>query len=150
MSKNILRTNSHHSEYLKLIKLLDREISDKEGEQFEFYNQFNSSEHINEVVLIMHNSEALGCGAIKRFDTHSAEIKRMFTLPKSRGLGVATLILTALEKWASELGYSSCILETGRSYTEALALYEKHGFITIKKYGPYIGNEDSVCLGKKL
>jgi hypothetical protein len=32
--------------------------------------------------------------------------------------------LTELEKWALELGYSKCILETGKRLPDAVRLYE--------------------------
>ncbi len=60
----------------------------------------------------------------------------MFTVEESREKGVAALILKELEKWAFELGYNKRILETGREYTEAIALYQKHGFKITEKLRP--------------
>jgi len=146
----IIRTTYKNVDYQSLVIELDNEILKRDGKDFEFYNQFNSSENLNEVVLIMDNNRAIGCGTIKRYDNEKAEIKRMFTAEESRGKGVATLILKELEKWACELGYNECILETGRKYTEAIALYQKHGFKITENYGQYAGVEDSVCFIKRL
>ncbi len=78
------------------------------------------------------------------------EIKRMFTLPEARGIGIASLILAALESWAAELDFSKCILETGFKQPEAIALYEKNGYSRIENYGQYAGVENSLCFEKKL
>ena len=45
----------------------------------------------------------------------------MFTVESYRGKGLAKQVLTELENWALELGYSKCILETGLRLPEACA-----------------------------
>jgi len=145
MNLQVKKTNNSHPEYQRLVKLLDLEIQKRDGEDFGFYNQFNSSEDISEVLLIMHEDKALGCGAIKIYNKHTAEVKRMFTEREHRGKGIATLILEELVHWARELGYKSLILETGKKYTEAVSLYQKYGFERIENYEPYEGVEESLC-----
>ena len=44
------------------------------------------------------NKKAVGCGALKKHKDKTVEIKRMYTLPESRGSGVASKILQELEK----------------------------------------------------
>jgi GNAT superfamily N-acetyltransferase len=78
------------------------------------------------------------------------EVKRMFTLPECRGKGVATKVLDELEKWATELGYKKCILETGKRQPEAIALYKKNGYKRISNYGQYVAMENSVCFEKEM
>jgi GNAT superfamily N-acetyltransferase len=78
------------------------------------------------------------------------EIKRMYTSPSVRGKGIAGLILTELEKWAAELSYSECILETGKRQPAAIALYSNRGYQKIDNYGPYKNDENSVCFEKHL
>lgn len=74
----------------------------------------------------------------------------MFTLPIGRGKGIASLILAELETWAVELGYSTCILETGFNQPEAIALYQKNGYNRIDNYGQYAGVETSLCFEKEV
>jgi GNAT superfamily N-acetyltransferase len=74
----------------------------------------------------------------------------MYTQLAMRGQGVAAIVLSALEEWAKELGYSRCILETGYKQPEALALYKKSGYSVIPNYGQYAGVANSVCFGKSL
>ena len=78
------------------------------------------------------------------------EVKRMYTLPEYRGKGLAAMVLSDLEKWASELAYKRCVLETGKRQPEAIKLYEKNGYQVTPNYGQYIGIENSVCFEKPL
>lgn len=94
--------------------------------------------------------EPVGCGAFKEFEAGSAEIKRMFVQPAHRQWGVARAVLTELEAWAAELGYASCVLETGKRQPEAIALYQRSGYAFTPNYGQYIGVDNSVCLRKRL
>ena len=92
----------------------------------------------------------VACGAIREFSQDAMEVKRMFTLPASRGKGFAIKILSELEKWARELKYKKCVLETGKRQPEAIALYHKAGYKIISNYGKYAGIENSVCFEKEL
>ena len=55
-----------------------------------------------------------------------------------------------LEKWAGELGYKKCILETGKKQPEAISLYKKNGYKPIPNYGQYTGIDNSVCFEKLI
>jgi len=78
------------------------------------------------------------------------EVKRMYTLPESRGKGISSKVLGELEKWATELSCKKCILETGKKQPEAIGLYKKNGYEVIPNYGQYAGIENSVCFEKDL
>jgi GNAT superfamily N-acetyltransferase len=78
------------------------------------------------------------------------EVKRMYTADNHRGKGLATQVLTELENWALELGYSRCILETGKRLPDAVRLYENRGYQLIPNYGQYVEMENSICFEKKL
>jgi len=78
------------------------------------------------------------------------EMKRMYTVPAFRGKGIATMVLRELEKWAAELSYMKCVLETGKRQPEAIDLYKKNGYKIIPNYGQYIGVENSVCFEKSV
>ena len=68
----------------------------------------------------------------------------------SRGKGIATKILSEMERWAAELGYARCILETGKRQPEAIQLYRKNAYAQIPNFGQYAGIENSLCFEKKL
>jgi GNAT superfamily N-acetyltransferase len=94
--------------------------------------------------------EAVGCGAVRRLDAGTAEIKRMFVVPALRGQGIAGRVLAALEDEARALGVERLVLETGVRQPDAIALYRRFGFADIPAFGEYIGSALSVCMGKAL
>lgn len=146
----ILRTNSENKDFIKLVKLLDLDLAIRDGEDHSFYAQFNKTDSIKHVIVVYKNNIPLGCGAIKEYDNNAMEIKRMFTSIESRGKGIASLILNELEKWARELLYKKCILETGIKQPEAIGLYEKNGYKLILNYGQYANIENSKCFEKVI
>lgn len=146
----LVRTNSTNPDFVELVKLLDQDLAIRDGKDHAFFAQYNKIDLINYVVLIYLNDKPIGCGAIKPYDDTVMEVKRMYTLPEHRGMGYASEVLNELEEWASELGYASCILETGLKMPEAIHLYEKCGYVRIPNYGQYIGIAISVCFEKKL
>ena len=146
----IERTTYQNEHFPGLVASLDAYLSQTDGDEHEFYHQYNGIENLNQVVIAYINEVPVGCGAIKEFNPTSVEVKRMYVSPEIRGKGIATRILTELEKWAAESGYESCILETGKRQPEAIALYKKSNYQVIPNYGQYAGMENSVCFKKDL
>ncbi len=147
---SLTRTNAQNPDYIKLIKFLDADLAEKDGDEHAFYAQFNKSDLIKHVIVAYLDEVAVGCGAIKEYQPGVTEVKRMFVSPEVRGKGIASHILTALEDWAKELGYTTCILETGKKQVEAIALYQKNNYKTIPNYGQYTGVANSLCFEKKI
>lgn len=147
---NTKRTDSENTDFIELVKLLDADLAKRDGEDHAFYAQYNKITMIRNAIVAYDNDKPIGCGAIKEFDTGSMEVKRMYTLPEYRGKGVAGMILKELEKWATELSYKRCVLETGNKQPEALELYKKSGYQRIPNYGQYAGIENSHCFEKNL
>ena len=145
-----LKTTSENKDFIELVRHLDRYLAITDGDEHAFYNQFNKINTIKHVIVACLDEKPVGCGAIKEYSDNTTEVKRMFVLPEIRGRGIATTILTELENWARELGYKSCILETGKKQPEAIGLYQKNGYQLIPSYGQYKNVENSVCFEKKL
>jgi len=144
----VTRTTSDNTDFKSLVILLDAELASRDGEDHTFYDQFNSTQNLKHSLVLYIADIPVGCGAIKRFDSTSTEVKRMYVLPDYRGKALATKILLELENWTKELGYTDCILETGKRQPEAIALYTKNGYKIIPNYGQYSGVENSVCFKK--
>ena len=104
------------------------------------------------VFLVARNHEgtAVACGALRRLDAASAEIKRMFVLPHHRGSGAATAVLRSLEAEAARLGLSELKLETGTAQPDAIRFYEREGYRPIPLYGVYVGSDLSLCYERAL
>ena len=80
-----------------------------------------------------------GCGALKVGDEGTGEVKRMWTAPTARGLGVARRVLRFLEAQARAAGLTRLRLETNRTLTEAQALYRGEGYREVSPFNaePY-------------
>jgi putative acetyltransferase len=92
----------------------------------------------------------VGCGALRRLDEQSVEIKRMYVRPEARGRGLGAALLRALEDEAARLGAVRLRLETGARQPEAVALNEGAGYRRVPCYGPYAGHLDSLCYERSL
>jgi putative acetyltransferase len=147
---NLLKTDSDNSDFQKLSSLLDADLKIRDGEEHAFYSQFNKIANIKNVIVAYEDKSAVACGAFKYYSEDTVEIKRMYVQVEYRGRGIAKAIITELEKWAAESGYSNCVLETGKNQPEAINLYEKEGFSRIPNYGQYVNVPNSVCMKKVL
>jgi putative acetyltransferase len=147
---SIFRTDSTNPDFHTLVKQLDIELAERDGDDHGFYAQYNKIDHIQHVIIIYQNGEAVACGAIKQYAPDIMEVKRMFVPAAYRGQGIASRVLNELEQWSLELGYKQCILETGLKQPEAIRLYEKNHYVKIPNFGQYAGIENSVCFSKLL
>ena len=78
------------------------------------------------------NGRAVGMGALRRHEDGIGEVKRMYTLPETRGQGVAKAIVGEIERLARREGYRRLVLETGAvdGFKSAWRVYEQSGFNT--------------------
>lgn len=102
------------------------------------------------VIIYDDDARPIACGAIRRRDAQSAEIKRMYVRPEARGRGISRMILRELESTAIDFGYRALVLETGLRQPEAIALYESHGYTVVPNFGFYKESQLSVCYRKEL
>ncbi|KAF1990963.1 GNAT family acetyltransferase [Aulographum hederae CBS 113979] len=92
--------------------------------------------------------EAVGCIALRPLDlqgrelqtspttpttkpTLHAELKRLYTLPSTRGRGLGRALLLSILRIARERGYDVVLLDTLPSMGVARALYEGFGFVEL-------------------
>lgn len=144
------RTTSEDKDFQTLVALLDQDLRIRDGEDHAFYAQYNKIDMIKNVIVCYVDDKAIGCGAFKKYEDETVEIKRMYVMPEFRSHGIGHKILNELEMWALELHYTSCILETGKMQPEAIRLYTKAGYHIIKNYGQYADVENSVCMQKEI
>ena len=85
-------------------------------------------------VIARLEGDAVGCGGFKRIGEATGEIKRVWTAPAARGIGVARRMLRALEAAAREAGVKTLRLDTNRALTEAHALYRSEGYLEIARF----------------
>ncbi len=78
------------------------------------------------------------------------EVKRVFVAPDVRRRALARLALAKVEDSARGLGVQELVLQTGILQPEAIALYTREGWDRIPGFGPYAGDDGSVCFRKSL
>lgn len=149
------RANIGSSEAFALISALNAELSaayaDVAGANHFRLDVDEVSPGRGAYVIAWRHATPVGCGAIRRIDETTAEIKRMYVVPSARGAGIGRQIVAALENEARGLGVTRILLETGTRQTAAIALYEKLGFEPIQPYGEYVASAaTSVCMAKRV
>ena len=90
-------------------------------------------------VLLRAGDVVAGCGGLQHLGDGTIEVKRMWTHPGWRGLGLAARLLAHLEVLARALGSTRVVLDTNGTLLEAIALYERAGYVPIERYNdnPY-------------
>ena len=101
-------------------------------------------------LIASRDGQAVGCGAIRRIEARTGEIKRMYVSPEERGRGCGRALLDALEVEAHALGLRRLVLETGVRQPDAIAVYERAGFSRIGPFGEYEDSPLSVFMAKDL
>jgi GNAT superfamily N-acetyltransferase len=137
----------------ELIALLNSELSARYPEQGANHFRLDPDEVApgRGIFLIAYvRCEPVACGALRRLDAKTGEIKRMYVREGFRGRGLSKTILEALEAQAGTLAIERLVLETGERQVEALSLYEKAGYRPIPRFGEYEGSPLSACLAKSL
>ena len=84
--------------------------------------------------LLRFQQDAIGCIALRRIDAESCELKRLYIVPKFRGLGFSHLLTEQIIQDARQIGYRRILLDTFPFMHSAIALYKSHGFQEIPSY----------------
>jgi putative acetyltransferase len=92
---------------------------------------------------------AAGCAALVNRGSYG-EIKRMFVDEAQRGRGTGRQLLEHIGMFAAMCGLRTLKLETGIHQPEALALYERSGFVRCAPFGEYQADPLSVFMEKRL
>ena len=95
---------------------------------------------------------AVGMGALKVHSSELAEVKRMFTLPETRGTGIGRKLLDAIERLARDKSVAILKLETGSTtgFEPAWRLYERGGFTPCTAFLDYPDSGYSAFFEKRL
>ena len=89
-------------------------------------------------------------GAFRRFDSETAELKRIWTYSRHRRCGHARALLAALEAEIAARGYRRVYLTTGDRQPEAAALYLSTGYTRLPEPLPAEGEVHPVAFEKLL
>jgi len=101
--------------------------------------------------LVAHlDGEPIGCAGLRGRPAGEVELKRMYIRPAHRRRGYARGLLLAVEDRARSLGYRRLVLETGTAQPEAIALYEREGYLPTAGFGHYADEPGSRYYAKDL
>ncbi len=137
----------------RLIAALDAHLSSRYSAEQRFGPNLRPQQiapGLGTFVIARAEGRAVGCGALRRLDEMSAEVKRMYVEPELRGRGIAKLILDHLEATALDMGIHRLVLETGIYQAEAIGLYRRMGFDPVPCWGEYADAQTSVCFEKSI
>src|ERR1019366_3443906 len=86
--------------------------------------------------LARREGAVVGCIGLRPLDglPRAGEVKRLYVQPESRSLGIASLLLDALQQYAASSGYEWLYLDSKDDLKVALAFYEKHGYRHCARY----------------
>lgn len=146
----IRRCTGADADFRALVRVLDEELDERYGAQMAFFGPHNRSDDVQNAVVLSFDDLPAGCGCFKPFSADSVEMKRIFVPQPFRGKKLARAIMTELEVWAREMGFSFAVLETGVLQPEAIRLYEAAGYMRIPNYPPYEDVQESICFRKAL
>jgi putative acetyltransferase len=100
----------------RLIAALDAHLASRYSPD-QMFGPHLKAEHVapglGTFVIARLEGQAIGCGALRRRDERTIEVKRMYVEPDRRGRGVAKEILDHLEIAARAMGAHRMVLETG-------------------------------------
>ncbi|KQQ83195.1 MULTISPECIES: GNAT family N-acetyltransferase [Micrococcaceae] len=96
------------------------------------------------------SGQPVGCGGLRLLDATTAEIKRLYVVPYTRGSGVASSVLAALEAEAYKQGITRIKAEAGSAQSDGRNFYQNSGFEPVPNFGPYVGVKHSSCYAKSI
>lgn len=99
----------------------------------------------SQYLVALVNGEVVGGAGIAPFLHYSeiCELKKLFLLPSSQGLGIGKALTRACLVFAQEQGYQQCYLDTLSTMQAAIGLYESLGFTHLDQ--PLAGTLHGAC-----
>src|SRR4051812_38653065 len=129
---------------------LPYEPAGRDADLSDFMAQYQARGGIFRVV-IDEAGEIVGCGGVFPLDEHTAEIRKMYILPRARGLGHGREILADLIAHARGRGFDELVLETlSRLPAAAAHLYRQAGFVDVPHPHPSVRSDRAMKLKTTL
>lgn len=135
---NIWKASS--SEEIAIVRILFREYQESlglsqyfKGFEKELANlpgQYSSPDGL--ILLAEDQKKWVGCVALRRFDSSTAEIKRLYIRPVARGKGLGRVLLEEILRYSRQSGYKRVVLDTLPTMESAIHLYRTLDFREIQ------------------
>jgi ribosomal protein S18 acetylase RimI-like enzyme len=86
------------------------------------------------MILARKKREPCGCVALRKIDSRTCEMKRLYVRAAARGLGIGRALVARIIEEARARGYTSMRLDTVPAMKSAISLYKSFGFQEIAPY----------------
>lgn len=105
---------------------------------------YNTADRSQYWIALLNDKVVGGCG-LAAFNGHSdiAELRKLFLLPEARGLGIGRALTEQSLRFAKQVGYTQCYLDTLSNMTAAIQMYKNMGFTLLDK--PLDGTIHGAC-----
>ena len=137
-----------------LVAALNAHLQPLSPPEFQFQMSVEQMADADTVLFVARDAtgRALGMGALKTLGAGLGEVKRMYTLPETRGTGIGRKLLDAIEALARDKGLNMLKLETGAvaGFEPAWRLYERGGFTRCAAFADYPDSDYSAFFEKQL
>ncbi|MFC9504430.1 GNAT family N-acetyltransferase [Streptomyces sp. NPDC057002] len=101
---------------------------DAHAEMARYPDEEFTEPHGGLLILLLERGEPVAGGAFRRYDTTTAELKRIWSHSAHRRRGLARRVVAELEQQAAVRGYRRIYLTTGPRQPEARGLYLATGY----------------------
>lgn len=96
-----------------------------------------------EFFAVYREDELVGTMGLVPVSADSCELRKMYLQPSARGAGLGKRLLALAEAEARQRGYRLMQLETASALKEAIALYERNGYVA-QCGSPHVGRCDRI------
>jgi ribosomal protein S18 acetylase RimI-like enzyme len=86
------------------------------------------------IVIAYVDGIAAGCVALRPFDNHTCEMKRLYVKESFRNMKLGKALAQHIIAEAKTIGYDTMVLDTLRTMESALGLYKSLGFVETQAY----------------
>ena len=86
------------------------------------------------LLVAYYEKQPVGCVALRKIDSDTCEMKRLYVRPRVRGEGLGRKLAIRIIDIAREQGYKRMLLDTVPWMQEAIGLYESLGFRDTEPY----------------
>ena len=132
----------HAELHLGLVRELFREYVDSLGFELDFQDFGREFDELpgeyappeGRLFLALVDREAVGCIALRRIDSETCEMKRMYVRPRFRGRGIGRHLAVTAVRAARDIGYARMRLDTVPGMDAAISIYRSLGFREIEPY----------------
>jgi ribosomal protein S18 acetylase RimI-like enzyme len=126
--------NQVHELFVEYVHSLDVDLSFQNIEH-ELQNiQGEYGPPSGSVLLALYGEQAAGCVALRKWDEHVCEMKRLYVQPDFNGKGIGRKLASSIIDEAKNLGYHFMRLDTLPTMEQAISLYRSLGFYSIEPY----------------